>query len=156
VFSTGGSGVPCWMAQRDVVPGTLYAEGIVCATNESQNLVLTLSRHAIASAHVGKELERAASKQHPSIGLRTDSAPLTPAFEYFVSESQWIDSGVDCIDIAIAKLVRAVQSHLRPGASAAPEHSPERRASRSAVATPGRRWLVAAAVVPLALGTAYL
>src|SRR5271169_2900936 len=74
----------CWIAPRDVVPGTMYAGGIVRAIDESTILVLILSKDAVASAHVGKELERATSKRHPIIALRIDAAPLTPDFEYFL------------------------------------------------------------------------
>ncbi len=87
------AGFRCWIAPRDVVPGTLYADGIVGAIDESRILVLILSKDAVASAHVGKELERATSKRHPIIALRLDTAPLTRAFEYFLNESQWIEVG---------------------------------------------------------------
>src|SRR5271169_3493599 len=85
------AGFPCWIAPRNVVPGTLYAGGIVRAIDESTILILILSKHAVVSAHVGKELERAASKRHPIIALRVDTEPLTPDFEYFLNESQWIE-----------------------------------------------------------------
>ena len=49
------AGFPCWIAPRNVVPGTLYAEGIVRAIDESSILVLILSAQSVASAHVGKE-----------------------------------------------------------------------------------------------------
>jgi hypothetical protein len=84
------AGFSCWIAPRDVIPGTLYADGIVGAIDESRILVLILSEHAVASAHVGKELERTTSKRHPIIALRLDTAPLTRAFEYFLNESQWV------------------------------------------------------------------
>src|SRR5271169_5692710 len=99
------AGFRCWIAPRDVVPGTLYADGIVRALDESVVLVLILSAQAVASAHVGKELERATSKRHPIIALRSDSALLTPAFEYFLNESQWIEVGAGGTDPAIATLV---------------------------------------------------
>src|SRR4030095_8832666 len=95
----------CWIAPRDVMPGSQYADGIVGAINETQFFVLVLSEHALASAHVGKELERASSKRHPIFAIRTDAAPLTRAFEYFLSESQWIDVGKGGVDAAVAKLV---------------------------------------------------
>jgi TolB-like protein/Tfp pilus assembly protein PilF len=104
---------------------------------------------------VGKELERAASKRHPIIVMRIDSAPLTPAFEYFLSESQWIETR-DNIDAAIAKLVGAVQRHLTPGPSASPAHSTEVGIGRSEVATPRSLWVTAAVLVALALVAAYL
>jgi hypothetical protein len=62
---------------------------------------LVLSKQAVESPHVGKEIERASSKRRPIIALRTDSAPLTRAFEYFLSESQWIDVQQGGIETAI-------------------------------------------------------
>lgn len=88
-----GAGYPCWIAPRNVVPGTLYADGIVHAIDESSILVLILSEQSVASPHVGREIERAVSKRHPVVALRIDTAPLTPAFEYFLNQSQWIEGG---------------------------------------------------------------
>jgi adenylate cyclase len=118
------AGFPCWLAPRNVVPGTLYAEAIVRAINQSTILVLILSEQAADSAHVGRELERAASKRHPIITLRTDTAPLTEGFEYFLNESQWIEAGAGGIDAAIARLVEAVGHLLSPKAAAASIRTP--------------------------------
>jgi TolB-like protein len=107
-------GVRCWIAPRDVIPGSLYADGIVRAINGASVFVLVLSTHAVGSAHVGKEIERASSKRRPIIAIHTDSAQLTPAFEYFLSESQWIDLGPGGTDAAAAKLVEAVRRYLDP------------------------------------------
>src|ERR1700675_5077739 len=81
-------GIRGWIAPRDVTPGALYADGIIRAINDSKVLVLVLSVSSIASKHVGKEVERASSKGRPIITLKVDSAPLTAALEYFLSESQ--------------------------------------------------------------------
>jgi TolB-like protein/tetratricopeptide (TPR) repeat protein len=148
------AGFPCWIAPRDVVPGTLYAEGIVGALDESRVLVLVLSKDAVASAHVGKELERATSKRHPIIALRTDAAPLTPAFEYFLNESQWIDASAGGSDAGIAKLVEAVRRHLAAG-SAAPTQIQAAQVPAAKAFTAKRVWGIAAAVVMLALVSAY-
>jgi TolB-like protein/Flp pilus assembly protein TadD len=151
-----GAGFGCWMAPRDVVPGMLYADGIVRAINESSILVLILSESAIASAHVGKELERASSKRHPIIAFRIDSALLPPAFEYFISESQWIDVGTRGTEVAMASLVAAVRQHLLPGVPRVP-------APVLAASSVGRRdgkprltWVIAGAGMVLALAGAYL
>src|ERR1039458_6880028 len=150
-----GAGFPCWMAPRDVVPGMLYAEGILRAINESTILVLILSESAVASAHVGKELERASSKRHPIIALRTDSAALPPAFEYFLSESQWIDVGAGGTDVAIASLVGAVRQHLLPGATTIAPPSLGASAIKQPAAAPRRSWVIAGAVIVLVLAGAY-
>jgi adenylate cyclase len=118
------AGLRCWIAPRDVVPGSLYADGIVRAINGAKLFVLVLSEHAVASPHVGKEIERASSKGKPVIALHTDNAPLTPAFEYFLSESHWIDLSPGGAGAATAKLVESVRRHVHPSAvSVAPVQS---------------------------------
>ena len=101
-------GLNCWIAPRNVAPGSLYADEIVGAINDAKVVVLILSAHAVASPHVGKEIERACSKRKRIIVLRTDSAPLTRAFEYFLSESQWIDVSTSGMPSALTKLAAAV------------------------------------------------
>ena len=148
-------GLQCWIAPRDVVPGTLYADGIVGAIDESRILVLILSKDAVASAHVGKELERATSKRHPIIALRLDTAPLTRAFEYFLNESQWIDVGAGNTDAAIGKLVAAVGQHLSPGTAASPTHAIQTSAGHQRTAVGRRMWVIAATVVAVLLAGGY-
>lgn len=65
------NGIRCWIAPRDVTPGSQYADEIVGAINDAKVLVLVLSEHAIASPHVGKEIERASSKRRRVIALRS-------------------------------------------------------------------------------------
>jgi hypothetical protein len=101
--------VSCWMAPRDVKPGTVYADVIVRAINEAKALVLVLSGSAPASSHVGREVERAASKHKPNVGFRIDTAVLNPGFEYFPSESQWINVPSLGMPATLAKLAEAVR-----------------------------------------------
>jgi TolB-like protein len=147
------AGFLCWIAPRNVVPGTLYADGIVHAIDESSILVLILSQQSVASAHVGREIERAVSKRHPVVALRIDSAPLTAAFEYFLNQSQWIEGGGS--DAAISQLVSAVRQHLAPGTAAAPTHEIQASAVHRRAATPRRMWVIAAVVVAVALAGGY-
>jgi TolB-like protein len=149
------TGIPCWIAPRDVIPGTFYADAIVRAIDESSILVLILSKEALESAHVGRELERAVSKRHLIIALRTDTAPLTRAFEYFLNQSQWIETGNGGVEAAIAQLAAAVARHLSSGATAAPMIAPKQPAT-SGMTTSPRVWIFASAVVAaLALLAAY-
>jgi TolB-like protein/Flp pilus assembly protein TadD len=144
------AGFRCWIAPRNVIPGMLYADGIVHAIDESPILVLILSEQAIASAHVGREIERAVSKGHPVVALRIDAAPLTAAFEYFLNQSQWIEGGES--DAAIARLVSAVGQHLLPESQTL-RASPNPGSSVHLPAATSRRrpWFVAAVAVVVAL-----
>ncbi len=103
------NGLRCWIAPRDVRAGAQYADAIVRAISGAKVLVLVLSANAIASSHVGKEIERASSKKRPIIALRIDAAPLTPALEYFLSESQWIEAQAGKMEAAYAKLINAIR-----------------------------------------------
>lgn len=121
-------GVKCWIAPRDVRAGALYADAIVRAITGARAFVLVLSEDSIDSSHVSKEIERASSKKHPIITLRIDAAPLTPALEYFLSESQWVEAQAGTMQPAYAKVIDAIRglapaavdpaSAVRSGASA--------------------------------------
>src|SRR6267154_5913009 len=110
-------GIRCWIAPRDVAPGALCADAIVRAINESKVLLIVLSQSAVASSHVGREVERAASKHKQIIALRIDAAPLSPELEYFLSNSQWIDAQVLGMAAALIKLVNAVRDSSTPSNS---------------------------------------
>src|SRR5437879_11727080 len=56
-------GVGCWIAPRDVKAGALYADAIVRAISGAKAIVLVLSESAIASSHVGTEIDRASPKK---------------------------------------------------------------------------------------------
>jgi TolB-like protein len=114
------NGIKCWIAPRDVTPGSQYADEIVGAINDAKVFVLVLSEHAIASSHVGREVERAASKRRRVIALRTDAAPLTRSFEYFLSESQWIDEAALGMPGALTKLTQSVGQGLAPSSWVSP------------------------------------
>src|SRR5260221_7243569 len=103
-------GIRCWIAPRDVAPGALYADAIVRAINESKVLLIVLSQSAVASSHVGREIERAASKHKQIIALRIDAAPLSPALEYFLSESQWVDMPALGMQAALGKIADVVRA----------------------------------------------
>jgi TolB-like protein/Tfp pilus assembly protein PilF len=100
--------IKCWIAPRDVKPGAQYADAIVRAINESKTLVLVLSQSSVGSSHVGKEVERASSKHKQIIALKVDAAALTPALEYFLSESQWIDVAALGMPAALSRLAESI------------------------------------------------
>jgi TolB-like protein/lipoprotein NlpI len=152
-------GIACWMAPRDVRAGALYADAIVRAISSAGTFVLVLSANAIASSHVGKEIERASSKKRRIIALRMDAAPLTPALEYFLSESQWVEARADSMEAAYFKLLHALADSGRVGT----DIHPALGAGASAGTAPGLRAnprlkmsLLAAAMAVVAIGCAAL
>src|SRR5580704_1357709 len=113
-----GAGISVWLAPRDVPAGANYADAIVRAINACRTLVVILSEHSVSSAHVSKEIERASSKRRPIVAVRVDDGALTPALEYFLSESQWIDAR-DGVESSLPKLIEGIRHLTTPGAAAA-------------------------------------
>lgn len=134
--------IGCWMAPRDVTPGAQYADAIVRAINEANVIVLVLSGSAVASSHVGREIERAASKHKQIVAFRIDTASLNPALEYFLSESQWIDVPSLGLPAALTKLALAVEQNTESSQPPGPLGKMTVRAS-----SVGRRAFAATAVV---------
>lgn len=138
------SGRRCWIAPRDVIPGEFYADSIVHAIDTAQIAVVILSRNAIASPHVLREIERAVSKRRPVISLRIDLAPLPAALEYFLNTSQWLDASNGGIERSLPRLTDAVRRTLAagdapsgvPGVSVMPQAN---NTLRSAAALPARQ-----------------
>jgi hypothetical protein len=86
------AGLPCWIAPRDVRAGESYAAAIVQAINSCRMLVLVLSKSAIDSPHVLREVERASSKKRPVLSIRMDATELPLDLEYFLSANHWLDA----------------------------------------------------------------
>jgi len=146
------AGLPCWMAPRDVKAGALYADAIVRAISNARAFVLVLSESSINSSHVGKEIERASSKKCPVIALRMDNAPLTPALEYFLSESQWVEAQAGNHNAAYTRLIDAIREPAKPPAGFV-SSGPSAK-SRAAGTQRRRNWiLVAAALAAVAVVT---
>jgi TolB-like protein/Tfp pilus assembly protein PilF len=82
--------------------------------------VLVMSASAVASAHVAREVERAASKRKPIIPFRIDNASLNPALEYFLSNSQWIDASKLGTPAALVRLKEALGQGSASAVQAAP------------------------------------
>jgi len=142
------SGLRIWMAPRDVPAGAHYADALVRAINASRSLLLILSENSVDSSHVSKEVERASSKRKPIVAIRLDAAPLTPAFEYFLSESQWVDAR-DGLVAAMPRLTDDLR-RLVAGAPTAPPARPGRPIPKAQDAGRTRAPLVALAFAALA------
>jgi TolB-like protein len=152
-------GIVCWIAPRDVKAGALYADAIVRAISGAKAFVLVLSESAIASSHVSREIERAASKKRPIIALRIDVAPLTPALEYFLSESQWVTAEAANIDAAYARLIESIREPARgapeslvaaaPGRSAGTASATHRKSRRNRILFAAGLTIVAVALASL-------
>ena len=149
-------GIACWIAPRDVEAGALYADAIVRAISGAKALVLVLSKSAIASSHVGKEVERASSKKRPIFALRIDTAPLTPALEYFLSETQWVEAKAGNMEPAYGKLIGAIRKSAPTAPGSIPAVTPSAGTTPTAPKLRRNRMLFVAGLAVVAVAIAAL
>jgi hypothetical protein len=146
------AGLPCWIAPRDVRAGESYAAAIVQAINSCRMLVLVLSKSAIDSPHVLREVERASSKKLPVLSIRMDATDLPPELEYFLSANHWLDAS----GRPIAQILPALIEAVRGGAGA--YRDPSKGSGRIGLQPPKRssanRTVIALSVV-IGLALAY-
>jgi formylglycine-generating enzyme required for sulfatase activity/serine/threonine protein kinase len=147
VAALEAAGVRCWVAPRDIPAGADYASAIMGGLAAARMLLLVYSRHSVASEHVRREVERAVSRNVPVVPVRLEAVPPSPALEYMISSSQWVDAFPAPPEQHAAKVVEAVRRGVGggtdvPPARATPAVSEADVADRVALweaAPPGRR-----------------
>jgi hypothetical protein len=88
-----GAGLPCWVAPRDIRPGSEWAGAIVDGIERSKGFVVVLSGHACASREVPREVELASRAHKPMLTLRIDrDAVLNGPLQFFLSSIHWFDA----------------------------------------------------------------
>jgi WD40 repeat protein len=85
-------GIRCWIAPRDVEPGTEWAGSIIHAISKSKIMVLVFSKNANDSPQIRKEVERAVNKGVIVVPLRIEDVVPTDSLEYFMSNVHWLDA----------------------------------------------------------------
>ena len=84
-------GLSCWMAPRDIVPGTDWAAAINTAITASKVFVIIYTANSAESSQVSREISLAENK--PGVHVvpyKTDDTPLKGSFEYYLTGSHFI------------------------------------------------------------------
>jgi hypothetical protein len=82
------TGVMCWIAPRDILPGDSWGGAIMRAISESKIMTLVFSSRANTSPQILREVERAVSHEVVIIPIRIENAQPSDALEYFISSQQ--------------------------------------------------------------------
>lgn len=106
------NGVRCWVAPRDIVPGTDWGEAIIDAINDCRLMVLVFSLNANASPQIKREVERAANRGIPIIPYRIEDVHLSKTLEYFISTTHWLDALSPPMESHLQDLARVVKMLL--------------------------------------------
>jgi hypothetical protein len=112
--------IRCWIAPRDIIPGTDYSESIVEAISAAKLTVFVFSDHSNRSPHVHREIERTVSHGIPVLPFRVDDVVPSPSLEYFISDAHWLDAITPPVEQHLDQLVGTVRLLLeRSGAAVA-------------------------------------
>lgn len=111
----------CWIAPRDILPGTEWGEAIITGLKGAQVFVLVFSRHANTSPQILREVERAVHLGLPIIPFRIEDVVPERSLEYFMSVPHWLDALSPPVEDHIARLGDVV-SQLVNGVTDAREY----------------------------------
>ena len=156
------SGIRCWIAPRDILPGADWSAAIVEALGRCRLLVLVFSASANESTQIRNEVVQAVNNGLAIVPFRIEATLPSKSLAYFIGGVHWLDALTPPLEAHIRTLVSTVRILLgaeggepRAKAFGAKGHSAAgAAASLRAGLGPARRaglWLIAALVAVLGI-----
>jgi hypothetical protein len=105
-------GVRCWIAPRDVKPGTKWPNVIVNAIKTCKVMVLVFSSNSNRSQQVAKEVDCAINHEKIIIPFRIEDIEPTGSMEYYLGDVHWLDALTPPVESHINTLSKNVHSIL--------------------------------------------
>jgi hypothetical protein len=115
------NGIRCWIAPRDVLPGSDFAQSIIEAISSTKLTVLVFSSNSNESPHVHREIERTVGHGIPILPFRVDEVIPSLSLEYFISNAHWLDAITPPLEQHLQHLVGTVRLLLDRAAVPPPE-----------------------------------
>src|SRR4051794_2554501 len=113
------AGVRCWIAPRDILPGSNWASSILKAIADSRAMVLVFSQRSNASPHIRREVERAVHHNIPVAPIRLADVMPEDDLEYFLSASHWMDAITPPLEQHLRRMAEDVRALVNRSAQAA-------------------------------------
>jgi hypothetical protein len=105
-------GIRCWMAPRDITPGTDWDVAIIGAIKSCRVMVLVFSGHSNSSPQVANEVRNALANTVSVIPFRIEDAPLSEVLQYHIRAAHWLDALTPPLDSRIEELADAIDRLL--------------------------------------------
>ena len=165
-------GIRCWIAPRDILPGSDWGAAIIDAIQEAKALVLIFSSNSNDSDQIKREIERTVHQGIAVIPFRIEDVLPNKTLEYFISTQHWLDALTPPLEDHMAHLAETItvllekksskeKTPLAGGEAPAPAQpptppevkAPEERPSTILASAPPRQipWIPLVAVVGLLL-----
>ena len=104
--------IDCFIAPDDIPAGSVYADAINKAIKHCSCLVLLLTKEAMSSSWVAKEVERAINYKRVVIPVKLEDLVLNDEFEFYISTAQMISvNDIDKADEDVQRLLSTVKAH---------------------------------------------
>jgi hypothetical protein len=117
------AGIRCWIAPRDVPPGSDWATSIVKAIQDCRIMVLIFTGNANAPGPVWKEIERASHHLKVILPFRIENVSPKDALEFHLSSVHWLDAITPPLEQHFDALIQEVR-RLLGSASGTPQQGP--------------------------------
>ncbi len=101
-------GVSCWIAPRDVAPGSKWDEALLHAIDEAGAFLLLLSTASSDSPFVQNEVNRAFGKQKAIFTLRIEDVPPAGSLEFYLARHHWTDGFTGRLEDRVGELAQSV------------------------------------------------
>lgn len=119
------NGIRCWIAPRDIFPGSDWAQSITNAIKSGKIMVLIFSQNSNGSSQVAKELNLAISHNLVIVPFKIDNSMPSGSMEYFLADMHWLDAIDGNMQEQIDKLTEVIQSVLPHRSEEPPVPSPD-------------------------------
>jgi hypothetical protein len=105
-------GIKCWIAPRDIRPGSDWGESIISAIEQTRIMLLLLSKQANSSPQIRREVERAVNRSIIIIPVRLENVMPGRSLEFFLSTSHWMDAFPPPFENHLENLARTIHQIL--------------------------------------------
>ena len=105
------AGIRCWIAPRNIVPGTDWPVAITQSIADCRLVVLIFSSHSNESKDVGRELKCAEDGVKVIVPFRIADVRPTSMLQYYMSATHWLDALTPPLESHLHTLCDTVRSY---------------------------------------------
>jgi MFS transporter, Spinster family, sphingosine-1-phosphate transporter len=102
----------CWIAPRDVAPGTEWDLGVLDALKQSPVMVLLFTAESNASPRIRREIEFAIHHGLAIVPVRFGDVEPAPEVDYFLGNIRWFDAVTPPLESDLKRLAQRIKGLL--------------------------------------------
>lgn len=106
-------GLKCWIAPRDIMPGSEWAVAISNAISVVRAMVVIYSKNSAQSTQVPKEIALAEKRGKFILPYKIDDTELEGAFEYYLTGAHWIVANPEKGDYKLEEMYGVIAGVLQ-------------------------------------------